>query len=68
MAVIVFKIQVLEAAIAEQKVQAADDLSEAKVALEQSQEQAKVSLEHKVDQLAVRATKGEQRQVGSPLG
>ena len=56
--------QVLETAIADQKVKAADDLSEVKVALEQSQEQAKVSLDHKVDQLAVRATQGEDRQVG----
>ena len=44
--------QVLETAIADQKVKAADDLSEVKVALERSQEQVKVSLDRKVDQLA----------------
>ena len=44
--------QVLETVIAEQKVKAADDLSEVKVALERSQEQVKVSLDRKVDQLA----------------
>ena len=44
--------QVLETAIADQKVKAADDLSEVKVALERSQEQVKVSLNRKVDQLA----------------
>ena len=58
------EIQVLENIIAEAKVKAADDLCEVKVALEQSQEQAKVSLDHEVEQLAVRATKGEDRQVG----
>ena len=63
-ALYVYMTQVLETVIAEQKVKAADDLSEVKVALEQSQEQAKVSLDHKVDQLAVRATQGEDRQVG----
>ena len=56
--------QVLETAIDEAKVKAADELNEVKVVLEQSQEQAKVSLDHKVDQLAVRAAQGEERQVG----
>ena len=56
--------QVLENIIAENKEKAADELCEAKAALEQAQEQAKVSLDHQVEQLAVRATKGEDRQVG----
>ena len=51
-ALYVYMTQVLETVIAEQKVKAADDLSEVKVALERSQEQAKVSLDRKVDQLA----------------
>ena len=51
-ALYVYMTQVLETVIAEQKLKAADDLSEVKVALERSQEQAKVSLDHMVDQLA----------------
>ena len=51
-AMYVYMTQVLETVIAEQKVKAADDLSEVKVALERSQEQVKVSLDRKVDQLA----------------